>query len=83
MNNATNEVDAAELRRIKDLLSGIERHRIFALCEVMEQGILNSPSAAYSNIEHAREVSARNSNDQRSFAIVEIPFFMELGAFSE
>ncbi|WP_414499529.1 hypothetical protein [Zymobacter sp. IVIA_12111.31 C1] len=61
--------------RIRD--AGIECWQIFAVCEVMEQGLLNSPIAAYSNVENARSAAARNSDSQRSFAVVEVPFVME------
>ena len=68
---------SAELKNITLRRTGIECKKIFAVCEVMEQGLLNSPIAAYSNVENARSVAARNSNDQRSYAVVEVPFFME------
>lgn len=72
MSNGMNVIEQAMLRN-----AGIGRYTIFAVCEVMEQGLLSSPIAAYSDIEHARSVAARNSNDQRSFAVVDIPFFAE------
>ena len=79
MSNAMNVIEQIPLRNA----ACIGRHSIFAVCEVMEQGLLSSPIAAYSDIEHARSVAARNSNDQYEFAVVKIPFFMEMGAFSE
>lgn len=59
--------------RIRD--AGIECRQIFAVCEAMEQGVLSAPIAAYSEFKHARHVARQNNCIERSFTVVEIPFF--------
>lgn len=69
-------------RKISALMNKkFERTWIYVLCEVMEQGVLGKPIAAYSSIEYARMVASECGTESVSLTVICVSLFNECGVW--